>query len=94
MLNKFKKQMDKLNALMENGLIITQINKTGIIINDKYVIGFDDDFLYIRKIDGVRNYKFMNVSRETLDFKTLKIYIDNLMYDVFHVGTFNLNNMI
>ena len=91
MMNKFKKYINKLNALLENGLIITRIGKNQIIINDLYVIDIDDNYLYFHLVNGKRNYNFMGF--DTLDFKTMKMYIDNLMYDIFHINKLNLSDM-
>lgn len=82
MLNKFKKYIDKLNALLDNGLIIKSISNNEINISDKYIICCDlyDNYLYFHRVNELTNHGFMFY--DVLNFKTLKIFIDNLMYDL------------
>lgn len=100
----FKKTwLNKLNGIMENGFIVSGITPDTITINNgtetvNITVDIMDNingngFLYVSKNNGIRNYRFENVSRETLDYKTVKNYIDNMFYDV-NNGLFDMGVMI
>lgn len=80
MMKKFKHNIDKLNALLDNGLIIKSISNNEINISDKYIICCDDETIYFHRVNEITNHSFMFY--DVLNFKTLKIFIDNLMYDL------------
>lgn len=84
-MNKWK--IEKLNELMENGINVIQTNKNQIILNNGMVIEYDinanhETYLFWHEINGYVNHGFTFI--EKLDFKTIKTYIDNLMFDLFH----------
>lgn len=100
----FKKSwINKLNGIMDNGFNVSGITPETITINNgtetvNIHIEIMDNVngngvLCVSKNNGIRNYRFENVSRETMDFKTVKNYIDNMFYDI-NNGFFNMGVMI
>ena len=83
----FKKSWEnKLNALLENGIKIINITKQSITLSNDIIIECDNnyDFMYMfyHGKNEYINHGFMET--ETINYKSVKIFIDNLMYDLFH----------
>ena len=82
MMKKFKRDMEKLNALMENGYVIISIDNNGINISNQFIINCDDETIYFHRVNECVNHNWLFYDK--LNFKTLKLFIDNLMYDISH----------
>lgn len=74
MLKKFKKQLKKM------GYNVTVINSgNGLIINNM-VVESDINYLYFHPVNGIINHGFWFF--ESLNFKQLKMYVDNMFWDI------------
>lgn len=80
MMKKFKRNINKINELLDNGYIIISIDNNGINISNQFIINCDDETIYFHRVNEITNHGFMFY--DVLNFKTLKIFIDNLMYDL------------